>query len=454
MIANTSLDANGSKAIPSTNGVAPSKGWFWASASFIGFWLLGVGFAWWIVVPPLLYIHSAKAAKAHWKASSLWLLALGFWLIASIGANALGGTVSPSRLLGGLFAAVVWVAAALLSKALSAAAPREVYYFLCGLITLTSIQGLLSLAAVLLHPSPLSNLRLPLSAISGTSSLASWSDVSLAADAWFGGPVVRSNGMMGASAWTGAFTALVLIILILNRRYFVVHGMRTSTWWVALISCASSLILSYARLPIAVFIVAFVLSVAIWVSQRVLGRGGVAITVLLASTSALVVLLAAPVDEFLQSQDSLRPGSSVARGNSYESGIQTAVSGGPWILLAGNGVKPALEEGGYGAGSESTVVSLLVRGGLIGVVLYVAFVLSRLQECLKTRDFGGVAVVIAFCMLAVFSDADTGTLLLVLPLLPALGAVPKIFGDQKRIQKYAGRHLKASAKGIIPGIQR
>lgn len=83
---------------------------------------------------------------------------------------------------------------------------------------------------------------------------------------------------------------------------------------------------------------------------------------------------------YVLEQDSLRPGSSTARVESYTEGFDDATSQSPFVLVAGSRVKPFLEELGRGMGSQSTYMKLLVRGGLIAVGMFLAYFAWRFRK--------------------------------------------------------------------------
>ncbi|WP_160663977.1 hypothetical protein [Pseudarthrobacter sp. ATCC 49987] len=385
------------------------------AAGFIGLWLAGLGFAWWAVVPALM---AARGSGVSLKASaeSKLLVALGIWLLAILGGSVFGGAVAMNRVPGAAYAAIVWIAAGIMFHVLRRLTPEQNSFFIRSLIFVGSAQGFLAFAAVMAHPSPLSKFALPSNPIiGGSSGVGLWSQANLAYVDYFGGGIVRSAGLMGTAAWSGGFACLILILLVVGRRKLIASGMSRFKWIVAATLNFSSLYFAYSRVSLAILIVVLVTCVT-YRACSILAAGGLLATVTV-FTGAVLIFALLPWQDYVLQQDALRPGSSDARFTSYLEGFDAASQSGPLVLIAGNGAKPFLEELGRGAGSESTYVSLLVRGGIIAVMLFVIFLLVRMRGAIKSKDWTAVLLLVALVIHAVVEDLDVGTLTLLLVLI-------------------------------------
>ena len=174
--------------------------------------------------------------------------------------------------------------------------------------------------------------------------------------------------------------------------------------------------LSYARASYAIAVTALGLYAVFAFASR-FGRRGIVWAAASLGGVGVLVLLFVPWIEFLSKQDDLRPGSSRIRLLSYQLALEHATSNGPFVFIAGAGAKPYVEQLGFGAGSESTLFSLVVRGGVIGITLFLAFIFARLVRAYGDRDWALMILVGAVAAHALVEDLDTGALTLVFLLL-------------------------------------
>ncbi|WP_426940260.1 O-antigen ligase family protein [Pseudarthrobacter sp. S6] len=422
------------------------------ATSFVFFWAAGLGFLWWIVTP----IYQAMKSKTKLKAASetTILIALGLWLLVTLAASMAAGVVQFSRVPGAAYGALVWICAGILFHALRKLTPEQNNYFIRGLIFIGSIQGLLTSAAVTLHPSPLSKFNLLASPVIGDSSgIGTWATSNLAYVDYFGGGIVRSAGMMATAAWSGGYACLVLILLLIGGRKLRAAGMSNLTWLAAVALNAASLYFSYSRVSIAILVL-IVAAYALYRILSVIDSGGLLATVTVI-IGAVFMFTLSPWQSYILEQDSLRPGSSGARFLSYDEGFSAASESGPLVFIAGNGVKPFLEEIGRGAGSESTYMSLLVRGGLIAVVLFLCFLMTRLSRAWKARDWTGALLFLALAIHALVEDLDIGTLTLLLILIEparvALSTKPELAPAVDLSPAYRNMAEQAGDNVTLPG---
>lgn len=390
--------------------------------SFVLFWVMGLGFLWWLVVPLLLLlstIRQGERTKPAYEAMVLGIIAL--WLTMTIFAGLMTGEIPFSRVPGAAFAIIVWSAASLLFQALQRLTPEQNFHFIRGLIFTGAMQGFLTFVAVSLHPSPLSSIRFASASLIGNSSggVTPWTVANLAYTDYFGGGIVRSSGLMATAAWSGGFACLVLILLLAARKQLLEAGLKRRWWLVAAALNLASLYYSYSRVSWAILILVVAgFFFFRWMTRAAPGGFWFASTLSLIGGAVALILL--PWQEFILEQDSLRPGSSQTRRSSYVEGFEAAGDEGPIAFFAGAGVKPFIEGLDRGAGSESTYLSLLVRGGLVALVLLTMFFVGRLTRARTSFDGVSAALLVALAIHAVVEDLDVGTLTLLLVLIEPL----------------------------------
>lgn len=391
-----------------------SRRWFWVVPSFALFWAVGLGFAWWIVVPPLIWVnHCLRHRTIPVPAGTAILWSLGGWLLLSLAIGVTDGTTELAGASGAVYAVGVWISAGMLFAVMRNVSTAHLLQMLRGLVVLVAVQGAITTLAVLAWPSPLDTVRfLSDEPLGGFGSLGTWTRAHLAYPAYFGGFTVRSAGMMGAAAWTGGFVAIALLVMLVNRKNLLAAGMRPAFFWLAFALGGASLYFSYSRLSIALALAAGGYLVLRDVMRRLFSRTGSALVMITAVLGFAIVLAYLPWQDYLNEQDSLRPGSSLTRALSYSSAVDAIAQAGGGSVLMGLGDKPPLAGASFGVGSESTYFSLLVRGGLIAVALFVTFLAMRLREAARLRDFGTATIILVTAVHAIAADFDTGTLTL------------------------------------------
>jgi hypothetical protein len=138
-------------------------------------------------------------------------------------------------------------------------------------------------------------------------------------------------------------------------------------------------------------------------------------------------------------QDQLRPGSSIARSESYLTGVAISLERGPIVFLAGSGVKPRKEGSAYGAGSESTYISLFVRGGAVAVAAFLTFLVLSLRRAIQEKDLTAVALVVGLAVHAAVEDLDVGTLTLLFGMVQVARLPTLSPAARRRVRPGVGR---------------
>jgi hypothetical protein len=389
----------------------------WVQFYFL-LWSLGAGLLWWLVMPIYQYARHGFRTTKHSR-DSKYLMFLGLWLLGILFVSSLAGQVDFSRIPGAAYGALVWVSVSILFKVLGALDAQKYFNFIRGVFWVGSIQGVFSVIAVIIHPSPLSQFKLPTGIFFGDTSgpLATWFSANLAYVDYFGGTVIRSAGLMGTAAWSGGFACLVLIYLILDRKSLLSLGMRNHIWFMILSLNLASLTLSYSRTSWAILLLVLFTNFIFRLNRRI--TGGFFISLLL-MISFIWGATFFNLEFFLTQQDSLRPGSSVLRFSSYSEAFTVAFDNGIINLIFGNGAKPYLESLGFGIGSESTFISLLVRGGLVALIAIILFFASRASEAVRNKDWTSFSLISALVVHALIEDLDIGSLTIIMGILSGL----------------------------------
>lgn len=384
---------------------------------YIVSWALGLGFIWWVLAALRLGGRfTIRRRRSPLAPASLIPLFLGLVLLGSLFANLLAGNVQFVRIPGALYAAIVWLCIFVVFESLNRGGLPIHRAVMTGLMWIATVQGGVTAVAILLHPSPLSSIQLPIARILGGENFraAPWGTANLAYDDYFGGAVIRSAGLMGYAAWAGGFACLMLLALVGYRASLID---RKFLWWSALTGSIVTLQASYSRVSVALLAIGLAAMLFAKLLKSLLGRYAVAFWIPATAATLLTVAATFPFRQFLSDQDALRPGSSDSRFASYLSGIDVAFGHGLFPALVGNGAKPALDEGGFGAGSESTYVSLLVRGGLLALLLFCLFLSREFISRVRSHDVVGAILVSTLAVHAAVEDLDLGTLTLLVALV-------------------------------------
>lgn len=358
------------------------------------------------------------------------LFVLAFVLGTRLAVATLMGETQAGRFTGAAFSVLSWVGTWATYRLFKDGDDQRRGALLRGLMFLFAVQGPLIGCAVLAHPSFLSSLELPLSFVLDSSSIGQWATPSLSSLGWFGeSQVPRSNGIMGASAWSGGFGALGLVFVVCGWRAMRALGVGRVLLSLAMAGAAIALIFSLSRLSYAIVCIFILIAGVFGLAQRFIRRMPQLWAVVFLMVSAVVSAVVVDVPALLAQQDALRPGSSASRFSSYLEGVTAVLSEGPLGVLFGFGFKPYLERQDRGIGSESTYISLFVRGGIIVVLIFLAFFVWRFVESARARDWPSTLVLPAVAIHAASADLDVGTLTMVMAVLVL---APMVVSDMRR----------------------
>ncbi|WP_144018451.1 O-antigen ligase [Demequina sp. NBRC 110051] len=363
-------------------------------------WAVGLAFVFWPVAA-LLSVGSLRR-RLPWPAATALLMAGALALSVVVGVAA--GLGSPARVLGAATNISVWVAVAGIIAAVASRGMGD--DFLRALVWVGLANSSAAVIGWLLgsHASPLPLLHgLQYSA---PEPARVWLDNLLAEQAWFGGPVVRSAGMMAYPTWQGAVSAASLLLAIalwqrrdIARRWVLVAQIATAAFGVYV---------SYSRVVWMGLAVALAVWLVVALSQRMPGVW--LFTGLLAVGVAVTAYaLRDHVASLLASLDENRPGSSQTRESIYADTLALMRTH-PFPLL-GYGIKATREGSEINIATHSTYVGIYYRGGLLAVGALAVFLLGPVVHALRHRS-AAVAAMATFPLVPLaFQDYDPGHLL-------------------------------------------
>lgn len=383
--------------------------------AFFPMWLIGIGFLWW---PLIAVLELQRQTTLHTRGSTVPRLirVLALVLTISLLANIAGGGVTFGRAAGAVLAILIWASVAIVAVRWSVPGARP--YLVLGLGVIGGIQGILSGIAALLHPSPMSVFPSLVGEVAGQglgdSGLSAWLMHDLAYDDFFGfDEVVRSAGMMASAAWSGGFAGLAAVALAACAGPIIrLVGGRRWVWVALLLLNLVSVFLSYTRLTWGLTALGLVAVLLGGVSRLILGDRAYLMLVPGILLAVATFLVAPPLDAslVLTDLDELRPDSSAARLTSYTLGIEMTTGGDPSTQLFGFGAKPVVASLPYGVGSESTYVSVLVRGGAVALLVLITALLLALKLCIQRADWEGGLLLVLLAAHSAVEDLDVGTL--------------------------------------------
>jgi hypothetical protein len=384
--------------------------------SYLVFYFLGLGYLW-------CFFFVAIAGPKHWKKLSLVnskgalnYTSLGFFLLSLLltSRSVLAVVFEQNALrtsLGEIYSSLIWLFIGLFIRKLSLMNSSELLGILKGFYDLAKIQGIISLVAVLIHPSPISVFQTPLGFLNpDTGSSSSWSTLSLAYSGWFGGEVIRSSGIMASAAWSAYFGMVVIFIRVFfnkQLRDIVKYKFLDKIFFILLLVSQFTF---YTRIPILLLLTALF--------YERFRNSHILIKVVSYSTALcffLLIFLLSSAFERAQVFSSkliiLRRGSSSIRINSWNALRDILGDSDVTTRISGLGVKPKIfGENNFGLGSEGTFFSLLVRGGLISLVIFLLILMILTVKVARNNEISPLTFLVFSVFPIFFVDYDGGHL--------------------------------------------
>lgn len=316
-----------------------------------------------------------------------------------------------SRATAALYNTGVWVLiAALLTLAVRVDIRRA---FSWGLLVIIVVQTVLLCIALSIFPE-----RLPVPVFSHfvqslPGNFGPLGRPDMVSESWFGQRVMRTSGILSQAVSAGAFAATAVIA------YVTLQGVPVAARVIGIVAALPVVVLSWARTTWALLVLVLFVSAMSWLMRRGLRTIAIAIGSMLIAGTAILFLWGERILALLTEVVSARPGSSTSRGNTYESTFEY-VAIHPFPLL-GYGMKPREESLPNPLASHSTVLGLLFRAGIVGVVLYVALIVLLLVRAIRMKDISAGAITLFLAAWSLQADLDVGH---IVPLMLVLSIVP------------------------------
>jgi hypothetical protein len=376
-----------------------------AAILVIGFypllWTIGLGaFLWPIVAVCTLGLW----ARARVRTYSGAVLALVFCLVLSAGVGLAAGYGSLDRVLGFGGNLAIWVGLFGLLCATSVwdrAAHRR---FLIAAIVAGVANSCVATISIVIYPT---TFPVPLAgglAESLPPAVRAFTTNKLVNEDWLGETVLRTNGTMGFPTWSGAVSALtIILVLIAVRQRLIRLG-------VAVFSMSVSAVAVYFAFSRAVelALVAAAVYVALRLTWRKLRVGPLVVMSLFAAGAVLAYLYAAQTPRLIANVNDAREGSAESRGAIYAETLSRVSD--LTIPVLGYGVKPRQEDLLASVASHSTYLGLLFKAGILGVLAFLVLLLACWHESRRASSSLPSAMVLFIALWCILEDFDTGHL--------------------------------------------
>jgi hypothetical protein len=406
-------------------------------------WLLGLGGFFW---PLLGLMGGVSLVRNGVQRPSAWMpigVFAALCLSAPIGVAAFG--FQASRLISMLGNGMVWIALAALISAGSVASLRGI--LTRGILGIAIFQGFMTIAAMIVYPSPM---PVPLFRAIWSqlpSGLAAFATGRIYYPDWLGESTFRSVGVMANPTWAGAFAALAIIVAI----PLLAH--RGKWRLIAVLAIALSAMNVYLSLSRSGWIT---LAGALIVMILVASRGArpqvryyFLISITAIATLIAILLVGPRLGDIFDDINSERAGSATTRSAIYSRTLEL-INELP-VPLIGYGIKPQESDLVASVATHSTYLGLLFRVGAIGAILCLVLFIAALSVAVRRGDYvaaGIAAYIIVWCVL---EDFDAGHLL---PLGIVLAFVAIRSGDTTSTRSCATQENSSVAEISGPQIRR
>jgi hypothetical protein len=364
-------------------------------------WAVGLG----VVIWPALAVATSRLwVHSRLRTSSGAVLVLVLCLILSAGVGLAAGYGSLDRLVGFGGNLAVWLGLFGLLCAASAwdlAAHRR---FLNAVLVTGIAHSCVAVASVLLYPRPF-----PLPLTGGIvdrlpPAARAFMTNKIAVEDWLGRTVVRSNGMLGFPTWSGAMSALTVVLVLIA----VQHGLVRLR--LAVPAVAVSLLATYYAFSRAVEIA--LVAVLLYAAARVVWRryrtGPLVVLSLMSLAGVLAVLNLTRVASAVASVNGAREGSMDSRDAIYTETLSRISDLGVPVL--GFGLKPRQEDLLASVASHSTYLGLLFKAGILGLVAFLVLLFACWSQCRRATSLLPASMVMFVGFWCVLEDFDTGHL--------------------------------------------
>ncbi|MER5669725.1 O-antigen ligase family protein [Pseudonocardia alni] len=368
--------------------------------TYLVLWVLGLAAGFWVLAAVVLF---PVLLRSRLTAASAGLVVVAVALVLSAAIGSAAGYASADRFVGLAANVAVWVALAGMVCAAGRMDPAELRRLVRAVLTVGTLHSAVAVAAVALHPHLLPVPLLGRYASSLPPGVAAFTTNELVVPGWLDGSVLRAVGMMGNPTWSGAVSALTVLVLL---------SPAARTWaaapWRLLAGalCLVAVYLSYSRatqIALAVAVLAVVLG-QVWRAHR---AGPAFVVACCGLLVAGVAAFAPGVVDAVTTVNAARAGSAESRGAIYTATLDRLAELGVPVL--GYGLKPRGEGLVASIATHSTYLGLTFRAGLVGLLALLVCGVALWRAC-AARSALPRAIVATVAIWSVFEDLDAGHL--------------------------------------------
>ncbi|MBO4237350.1 O-antigen ligase family protein [Pseudonocardia alni] len=363
----------------------------WTAGLAAAFWVLAVV----VLLPALL--------RARLGAASGALLVVAVALVLSSAVGTAAGYASADRFVGLAANVAVWVALAAMIAVVGTAHPDDLRRLVRAAVTVGVLHSVVAVLAVWLYPTPSPVPLLGAYAGALPPGVAAFTTNDLVVHGWLDGSVLRATGMMGNTTWSGAVSALTLLVLL----HPAARSWARLPWRVpAVVACAVSVYLSYSRATQIALVLALLGTTLrhVWRAHR---AGPAAVVAVCGAFVAGVVGFAPGLVDAVTEVNAARAGSAESRGAIYAATVDRLAGLGVPVL--GFGLKPRDDGLVASVATHSTYLGLAFRAGLLGLGALLVCGVALWRAC-AARSALPRAIVATVAVWAVFEDLDAGHL--------------------------------------------
>jgi hypothetical protein len=365
-------------------------------------WVLGLAPAFW---PVMAVVALGAVWRTRLDRISKALLVLLISLLLSVGVGLVAGYGSLDRVVGYAANVAVWVGVLGCVCLLGHASLVHRTAFVRAAAVMGVSHTVISLGALVLYPT---SLPLPLpSSIAGSLPVGIRAFVSnkLVDESWLDGVVFRTIGTMGRPTWSGAVSALT--VLLLAHRFAAKSPRGKALAVLGMLLATVNVYYSFSRATQIALVVAvlYALCRIVW---RLPAFGPLIALAGLFVTSVLALANWSTLVAGLVEVESAREGSSETRGAIYAATLER-IAELPLPVL-GYGLKPRQDGLVASVATHSTYLGLAFRAGLIGLVAFLVILVLCWRYCGRSESPIPRAIVLVIGLWCILEDFDPGHL--------------------------------------------
>lgn len=388
--------------------------YFIASYPFI--WAIGIAIIFW---PVLLILFRGELINCRQSFISNSLFLIGLIEIISIPIGILSFQVGLDRILSAIVNGLIWICTSfLVSYKFSDSDLIRLRKILIGIgISQGVIVFIARMTLPQVLPIPLLHNSMK---IFGANSAAFSNNQVVYVD-WLNGFTLRTHGIMANATWAGGFSAVAIILLLSNQSLSIGALARNAVKYSLLIFVVY---LSLSRSVMIALLFSIASGLILKLSQNANPQSQIAIVSLIAIfivSAAVLIISGNYFNIFFESINQTRSGSLESRSDIYRITVEL-IREHPFPII-GYGVKPSGEGLVASIATHSTPLGILFKAGLLGLLIYVFFVIASFKKLISTRNWLGFSIMTFIFLWSLLEDFDGGHLI---PIFLVLVFQPKL----------------------------